>query len=1186
MKQLITIFTVISLAATASAQKKAPKKRDKQLSIDVRQQAGRLKKIKQDLANKKKKKKAPAISADDIINRESKVVNIRRAQLIPMQELCDEESDPDEKAKLCFKLATIHQRMARSSRFQAQELEHKATVTRSKKNAATYRSRKKKHLASRKVSVSSAVKIYLKLTNDDSLSNYRRMDEVYYRFAVLLEEDKDSNPRRMPEARKQYAKLIKNYPGSKYVPQAYLRFADYYFEQNSLANAETFYDKVLKFPKSKMYNYALYKKGWVYLNLGQHKRALKTFYSVANRTKNDKRESLLNKASKKDYVRAYAEAGDPTAAKNAFKRVDKSYMWNMMAILGDLYLSDGKAESAIYIYKTLIRERPRDKRLCEWQWYIVQAVLIKGTETQKVQSVENMVKLYRVAEKKKLLPAAQMQECERNAKEVTLDLGTFWHNAALKTKNWKMLNRVERLYSVYIKGFPNAKETPELEYYYAELQWQRAENETSARKATVLWQDAAIAFTEVVEKKKVNQNRIKESAYASVLAWQNALIGDPRPPAKVDDKEKALKEKRIPKVAKIPERDEKMLRAFKVYSKHVKDPSDSDGVDIRFAECRVYYHYNHLDKAIPCLKQIVPKHLEHERGATAALWLIDSYKLIQKPDGAVATIRELKKNKKGLEEHPELVDVIKDEERRAMWAKADLVKDAADRSKDYDDYLRCGDAYADIYEDSPESKDAPTVLWNAGVCYRESRSIAQSINVFQTLVKISGRLDHRDWRGKFPNTLPAEQKKTLKQNGAKSLAQVGILFGQVGRFEDAAKMLEKYVARYGGEKNAPDAMSDAILYRKGIGDHQSAIGNTKKFLKLKGPSKSTKAEALFNAHYIYENRGDKVVMINILRQYLKEWGRHGGIDRQIIAHAKIGQVLWDESCPVKEVDGACIKVKRGRAIAKKRKRSKKRRKGADIPATCGDDSKMRVTVVSRDKRKSKSARDHFSKALKLYRGGKARSKISGKGKEGRINVMEKYASAARFHMLDKDYEDFLSINVPSGLKFDFRKPKKMESDKKRFGKWAQSKTKKMQNLGGNYKKLQQAPNPHFKIAAAARVGQLGQNFTDQILTTPVPSLIKKIPDPDMAMDVFDSYCSNLEEKANTLTDITLVNYKACLQVSTKAGWFNEWGKLCERELGQINPSDFPTAAELTAEPEGFGNVTSIELPITKLAEVE
>ena len=42
--------------------------------------------------------------------------------------------------------------------------------------------------------------------------------------------------------------------------------------------------------------------------------------------------------------------------------------------------------------------------------------------------------------------------------------------------------------------------------------------------------------------------------------------------------------------------------------------------------------------------------------------------------------------------------------------------------------------------------------------------------------------------------------------------------------------------------------------------------------------------------------------------------------------------------------------------------------------------------------------------------------------------------------------------------------------------------------------------------------------------------------------------------------------------------------MCEYELGQINPAQFPTASELRAEPDELAPITVVEDAILKLPE--
>ena len=81
------------------------------------------------------------------------------------------------------------------------------------------------------------------------------MDVVLFQLAQLLAEDKQEE-----RARPLYKRLIKEYPQSPYLPHAYLAFADHFFESRDLENAVSFYDRVLQYPDSSVYGYALYKQ--------------------------------------------------------------------------------------------------------------------------------------------------------------------------------------------------------------------------------------------------------------------------------------------------------------------------------------------------------------------------------------------------------------------------------------------------------------------------------------------------------------------------------------------------------------------------------------------------------------------------------------------------------------------------------------------------------------------------------------------------------------------------------------------------------------------------------------------------------------------------------------------------------------------------------------------------------------
>jgi tetratricopeptide (TPR) repeat protein len=374
-------------------------------------------------------------------------------------------------------------------------------------------------------------------------------------------------------------------------------------------------------------------------------------------------------------------------------------------------------------------------------------------------------------------------------------------------------------------------------------------------------------------------------------------------------------------------------------------------------------------------------------------------------------------------------------------------------------------------------------------------------------------------------------------------------------------MFEEYAQKYAAEKDAYDLMSDAVFFRKGIGDDEKAIDNTNLFIKKFASKKpADAANAFFSLGSIYEKRGDLNKVVDHYRAYLKRYNEKGGADKVVIAYARIGQILWEQSCPVKAVDGSCIKVVRERAVSLRGK--SKRRKGDATRTQCGPESKIKLTVVDRDPGTVKAAMAAFKSAIGEY------ERKSGKFPNGDERLAKYYYALAQFTQAEVDYEKFLALKFPQGLNFDPEKKAESAKSLKRFDEWFKEKDKLSGKAAQQYTELvTKIKDPANAIAGAARFGQIQQNFSANIRAY------------EEAVDV---YCDTLTTKAEPLEEASLVGFGQCLKASTDFGWFSSWSKLCERELGQIKPEDFPSAAELRAEPDRAASVSDIEPPVVKL----
>ena len=61
------------------------------------------------------------------------------------------------------------------------------------------------------------------------------------------------------------------------------------------------------------------------------------------------------------------------------------------------------------------------------------------------------------------------------------------------------------------------------------------------------------------------------------------------------------------------------------------------------------------------------------------------------------------------------------------------------------------------------------------------------------------------------------------------------------------------------------------------------------------------------------------------------------------------------------------------------------------------------------------------------------------------------------------------------------------------------------------------------------------------------------------------YCGALEDEAAKVEAKAVEGFRACMTAATQQSWYNNWSRLCERELNQLQPVEFPLASEIKPE---------------------
>ncbi len=987
--------------------------------------------------------------------------------------------------------------------------------------------------------------------------SYPRMAETLSYFAYTLGESEEDEA-----ALKVYRRLVDNHPKSKYVPDAYLAFAEHYFAEAALAQAGAFYDKVLGYPKSPVYNYALYKKAWVHLNLGRNKEAYNTFVQVVRRTKDQPKHASLHREAKKDVVRAFAGFGSAQTAYADFARVDRVRAGRMLERLGDLYMDQGKMNSAIFVFRELERRWPRNKAACRWRGKVVQAML---TVARRAQAVVELEKLVAVASRHKAagtLPKARREECFKSAESMTADLAKTWHRESQRTRDANTMRHAERLYDLYLSHFSAAKQYGDMLYFAAELAWSRAQTEKNKRDAAALWERAAARFGRVAEAPDASEKRRKEAAYAAVLSWRNALAVAPLGSSWQGHTGKRRPLRSPP--AALTAGEKRLLAAIDLYSSLVIDPQDDDMVAMKYLKARLYWQRDHLGTAIPLFEDILDRHATHDSAEWAASLLLDSLSRAGNDARLAAWVDKLLGNKAFLADKPDLLE-------RLEMLKREILRKQAENGAKTGKYQQCAESYVDLYNRAPDAERTPEILHNAGVCFEKASSLGAAVRVFDQL------------RRRHPGS-PLHRK---------ALASLGRLYARIGHYDPAATALEEYANRYPGERDAPDALRQAVLYYRSLGVRDRALRATELFERHFGGKQPDQAAALYFAlSGMYEDSGDEVAGASYLRQYLKRYGQEGGIDRQLIAHVKLGLFDWRRSCKLAQLtDDGCIRVLRtptARVAAKP---------GGTptLPTRCGSGPMERITVGRRDPALVASARRHFDAAINLYGRGRALTRVSGTNREARVARMREHHAAAVFSRAEERYESFLAAQWPRGLDFDPRDTpaarKKRKESMKRFTDYYRSKNKDMTELAQSTSEYRQsvAGTPQgsfgdvakmpgagaYAVAAAARIGRMVESFAQQLEAAPIP---KSIRQGRYARDKVDAYCHTLIDRARPLLDRAADAYMYCLTLANSRNVLTRWSALCEKRLARLRPDEFPLLNEIRPTIVYPSALTSIEGP--------
>ncbi len=1162
------------------------------------------------------KKKVDMMSADQFAKKRAAVAReVADKQIGMLKRLikATESTDP-EYPDLLFRLADHYLEKKAFFDLQAGALYDKiyaAEDARKKAEAQQYKQKQKRFESESKASSADAVKIYKALVTSPAFTKYKRMDQALYFYAFEL-----GQLNREAEMKDAYLRLIREYPQSQYIANAYLSFADFYYGKNQIQEALKLYQKIVTaYKDSPVYAYALYKMGWCYLNpIGTappaYDQSLQKFVQTIDATLKGKAGSEANakhlrRDSRRDLIKAYVHSGKPSKAWDFFSKVgngpkkDEDMARKMMEILAVAYFGEGKYVESTATYKKLQEIFGDDPLVCEWQGRIVVNALAtdnKGIQWRETQRLAEYWEQYKASKKKKSIK----RKCRNEALDTTKQMATVWHDEAEKTRRQETYDLAEKAYQAFGQYFAKDKDAYEMQFYYAELMWAQAENNYNSRdrssqeRGIKYFRSAHEQFVKVLEMKP-DGKYTKDSAYAQMLSMKNALeydeTGGRAKGCKTNSEGmciyKEKKKKKKPKAGKqgqgsidvegdypvsdYTSTEAEMIGAYDRYQQYVKDPKDKELPLIMYHRVKLMMIHNKFDEARPLLEEIIEKFDGSLQAAWCSEMLVDSLTIKwldsrNTPEDTVKASDVLEKWSKKLQtmkvwRHPE-ADRIRSAIPMLLagigWKRGMAYQDMGKETGELQHYIKCGQTFVALYNEYPEHDKADTLLWNASLCFEAAYLVGQSIKLRNVILD------------KYPKSKHAQE----------ALHMVASNYQAIAYYDKAAEYFESFAGKYKKDKRTPEALQNAYLFRLGLGQSDKAEKDLTLYEGLYKKKNPKKAAKIFWSKYdLLETTQDKRAYAE---QYLKTYGRKGGADREVVALAALGQIWWRNSCPETLLYDSCLSVQRKRAVAgegtrekarKLRRKAKaagdkKKKKKYVPPKHCGNPTQGIISIYKRDKKKGEKAQGYFKQALK-----KAGGKVD--IPETEIQRIENYRNAwglAMVYTADKKYEEYLTVEMPGDLDFtleDWKKgsglkkwekeyavqKKKKEDSVKRVGEFFEKKIKLAGDLETQYGDVKKTKSPYWVLAAAARSAIVYQNFADQLYRAEVPRSFK-------SEEQYYAYCDALADQAKIPQDKALGAFTYCLQRSTEFQFFNEFSRMCEEELQQRNPDKYPATNEL------------------------
>lgn len=964
-----------------------------------------------------------------------------------------------------------------------------------------------------------ALRLYQQILKE--YPSYERKDEVLFTLAYNQYEDTKTRQ----QAVQNYFTLIKQFPQSKFVPDAYVQLGEHFFNTNDLDKARRSYTEALKSNNAKIHNFALYKLAWCDYNSGDYDGSIKKFKQVIENAmqggpEGEKRDRIqLKTEALNDLVTPFVQVEATDEAITYFEgHTTKKRAHHLTKKLADALEAAGKHDPAIKVYRELIAKDPNDVDAPIYQQAIVSAY-------------ENLRRRDLVAKEMKVLvqnygPRSQWAQVNKDNKSAMSaayeategamrKMVTEYHQEAQRTKDVATYKLARDIYKEYVDNFGDSEYAFNLRFYYAEILYTLQEWEAAAQQYEIV--------TDANPGEYGNKAYKKSAAYDALLCYEKLAAiarGEMKQETladnqKVDENKKKGEFKKVTihieknapeqKEEEIPKWETKLAAACDKYVKVV--PNDPDEIAVRYKAAFIYYTHHHDVEAATRFGAIInkwPTDKFSRQAADFTLNILENHKEWVKLD---KLSREFLANKK-------LTSGDKDFSTRLA-----KIVEGAQYKVDEDLYevqkkpAEAAVAFRDFVKEFPKSQYAPQALLYAVIIFQDANQLDQGIAVGEQLLKEypdSKLIPRATLTLAFFYAKTAQYAQSAKQYEAyvKIWEKAHGIADDSGKGKDkkghkpskvAARPAKKGAKGSGDadlaelDKNVADALYNAALYHEGLGEDEQAIAEYTRYVDFcdkKQPG--------------FDKKGDAPeVFLEIASIYAREKKAKEAIDTYAAYVTRYG----------KQVTPANVYLAKYKQFVLLRQ--------LHPPTTSGNKhtEDKEVAALMKDLNTSFERLDAKSKAMD--------------------DVFNAYGHV-RFLMVEPLWREYTAINL---------------KDTKHVLQDLKTKLKLIKTVEDAYTGVVATHSGEWGIAALTRIGLGYEDFARDLLDSPDPK--------GLTPDQLDMYHAELENKAFPLEDKAVTFLETALKKSSDLKLYSDWVTRAQDQLNKIKPNTFLDARQVS-----------------------